>query len=341
MIINDEEFFEDSVTPRSPSYQWAADSSKVIRSLQARVVDEQDRFRKAQALVGYNIMRSEDVGAVTRRWIHRTLPASYPAVETEVNPDSDNYLFCTSIPAGEPIDNTRDVDANDQPVATYRYRCEFNSLFYNLFVDNDVLAQQGPLSAGTPPGAEAKPDEGDCLRRGWANTRFISKFVKRATRIVTLRNGILLFVEADANKRVPVPEGFPFTQFRNSIRYIWHNVPIDAVPEAAIASCSNCVNSVEFDGRQVDTLLFVDNDVIQHRGPLGDRLCDITYEFLWQPNVDHLGVQYGWVGVPRVRESEFIYQLVSADGDPATAADANKRPYKRADFTSLFRPPQG
>lgn len=332
MLINGFEFFEDSQEPPSPSYQFAGDSARIIRSLVVRDSTEDRRKKAAKALCGYNRV----VTVAGKTYITRTMPHGYPAIaDGDVGTDGTPYLYVGGIPRCEAVGKPTGLDEENRANYTaQRFEVHYQRFPYDHKSDSAVN--------GTLPGGPLflLPDEGDALRSGWRFTRFISRNIDPASRVITLKQAVLHYVETVDTDRTAIPESMPFTQFRARVNYTWHLVPILALPRLAWKVCSNCVNDISFDGFSADTLLFSDAKVQQLSGPLGDRLCNVEYTFLWQPNVDSAGTEYGWKAIPRVKGGQFYYWEMTASGDPATKNNADQRPFKRADFTSLFRPDQ-
>lgn len=349
MDINGVEFWEDNQDPRSPSYQFALDDSRIRRSLQLRpqdagsAVDEELRFAAATALLGHAEVATVD----GHRHILRTLPHAYPVPETVTNPGGASFIYATSIPRMDPIAPHPDsVDALKRALyQAYRLEVHYTPLPYFILPDEGVLALAGPL--------ESYPDEGDCLERGWReNSRFVSKQVKGASRTVSLRQGQLKYsagAGADAGVAAAnIMEGFAFTHSRTLIVYTWHLVPLEALPETAIQLALNCTNSDAFDGYPAGTLLFMDYDFVRHEGPLGDKLCDVVYRMMFMPNYDMVSEEFrGWNSLPRVigapGSEKRRYWAMSSDGDPPdleALGGVDNAQYPGADFSSLFRPDQ-
>lgn len=344
MDIRGVTFWEDTAEPKSPTSSFATQNSRTLRSLQLRTnppMSEEDKWAAAQALLGYNIVVETPFGPSTIRLISRELPDYYPAVETAVNEFADPIQWASSIPEVTPVALPGGIDDLDRAkYECFRFKIYYERKLYNLWPDNylPLLAQAGPLAI-IPP----KPDEGDALRRGWINTRFIIKRVIDASTTVSIPGGLFKYVDPinTAKRRAALHTSLPYQLHRARVIYQWISVPLTAIPFTAIKSCSGSVNESTFDGFAVDTLRFDTWDYDLETGPLGDLLVNLTYKFTWLPNVDPVtGNQIGHVGAPRVIDNQFRIVAVSTDGDPATANQDAKRPFRRNDFTRLFRPDQ-
>lgn len=344
MDIRGVTFYEDSAEPKSPTTSFATQNSRTIRSLQLRStppMTEDDKWAAAEALLGYNIVSEEPFGPSTRRWISRQLPDYYPAVPTSVNEFADPIHWASSIPEVSPVALPGGIDDLDRAkYACFRFKIYYERKLYNLWPDGylPLIAQQGPLAI-----APAKPDEGDALRRGWINTRFIIKQVRDASTTVSIPGGLFKYTDAinTRQRRASLHTSFPFQLHRARVTYQWISVPLLAIPFDAIRSCCGSVNAETFDGFSVDTLRFDTWSYDLETGPLGDLLANVTYAFTWLPNVDpETGNQIGHVGAPRTIDGKFRIVKVSTDGDPATADQDAKRPFRRNFFDRLFRPSQ-
>lgn len=352
MDINGREFYEDAHEPRSPTLSWGLDSSRAIRSLHTRGEStEITRNQDVAALLGYQFVASETVSGTPRRWVTRTPPAAYPNEASGVPvglASSGVWLYASSIPSSAAYSSGGfSIDANGGAKYSrgWKYRVEHVARPYNVKSDDDTLAEAGPLSADTPAGAVARPDEGDALRRGWAsNSRYITKFIEPGAKALTLPNGFCKFVlVAPETTPQPVPIGLPVPFFRTTVCYCWHLVPIDAYPAQAIEACANGVNDAAFDGHTTETLYFSSVRVTPLQGPFGDRLLNVEYRFLHQPLVDFDGVTTtvkGWNHLLGVLSGKLRAREITAAQDGSAPADNTKRIFRRVDFSSLFRPDQ-
>lgn len=343
MRIRGDEFFE-LATPgeMSPDQQWAVDASACHRTLWFPnpsddelndPVDDDDRHFAAQSLLGYNVMKEQDVVSAVdftfgkRRWIERVLPHSYPAtLDPNTNPFGRPYLFAQSIPKCEAV--TRHSAGAAGPFGDggplsrdgVKFYLNYRTLPYDLREDAEVPgASPGPLGPNGQDGnwrdrdgaaLLAQPDEGHRLSSGWKNTRFVIKNEEDRSVMITLPQGLLTFFEANPDgTRDPVPSGYPFTNTCINLTYEWCLVPIDAIPRVAIANALNCVNNQTFDGYPRGTLLFKGYRIANHRGPFGDWLCNILYGFSFRPNYDFDDrgpvpgepTAMGWNSWPRVK----------------------------------------
>jgi hypothetical protein len=345
MFINGFFFYEDSSKPKSPITQFASENARAIVTLRSYFLTGTQVFQAVKALIGFNTTGLE--GGVS--YITRGLPAFYPAIidpsvapTVGLNPFGTPYLWATSIPEVEPEGNVTGltmVGAGGfgpglRPTYNvWHFKVEFNSLTYYVKSDAQVLGTTGPLTGF--------PNEGQALASGWSNSRYVTKIVEDATRTVTMRKGFLRFVGSVD----PIPEGIPFTQFRSNITYIWHQIPIAAIPNIAIATCSGKVNNLIFDGYQPGTLLFTGYRFRPWQGPIGDRLVDIEYRFIYMPNffitpATKAPTYAGWNSIPNVVAGMFVYTQFSADGTYDPIGNPGAIVFKPADLTTLFNPDQ-
>lgn len=345
------EVYEES--PASPSESCAFDASRVTRNFWLRAAGREARYEFQKAMLGYSKVRS-DAG---RPYLSRQIPFGNPAApDADLNPaltpaglDGAPYLWCKSVPAGQPVPSVPNADPATG-VATYkgyRFTCEFRSCPYRVCADNDplLLAQTGPLKAGT--GISAVADEGDALARGFANTRYVSRRREHAVRVEQIKMASLFFQGADGaalDLAVDKPQGLP--QYMETVYYTHWELPLDAVPRAAIRACSNGVNAAVFDGFAVGTLYFSSTEERLYTAPLGPGLlADLTYKFMYLPNrekrTSFIGIEpvhreLGWNAIPAV-----IKPPVGNDLDYYPIVDrAGKPPFDYVDFSALFRPPQ-
>lgn len=347
MDLNGIEIFEGSnAERRSPRGRYISDAMGVDRKMQLHgPVDEDRRYETAKALIGYAVMRSEIVAGVTRRWIERGLPASWtPPTDVDLNPEGIPCLYLASVPLVQPRNSKTDAGVDEAGAPLYLDGAWIDTQYaaYPFWHKDDTsqLAVDGPLSAGTPAGALARPDEGYWLAQGWGNSRYIVRDIKHAPRTVTIAGSTLRYAEGDlAGKDVPGAQ--QFSQYRGDVKYVWLGVPYDAVPHLAIGFLSDRVNDAQLDFMQTGTAKFSGSDIRTYRGPLGNMLCDLTYSFQYLPNYSGTpaaGEYKGWNAIPaRTADGTIDYVYVSADGMAPTGAN---NWFRFGDMTALFRPRQ-
>lgn len=336
MIINGFEFFENSGERKTPIYRWATENSQCQRSLYVKgnPLIPADLTAAALALLGCATVVDEGAGL---RWISRQTPAVMLAQETPDNPDGEGYLYCTSIPSAEPCSKPTGLDASGtlSTYDWYRFNTVWESLPFDVREDDAVLAADGPLAG--------LPDEGDQLRRGWAEARYVTKQVDPGAQTVSLKQGIMEYVRRDPAKKEPIPEGWPTTVARQVIRYTWHAVPLAGVPVAAIQRALNGINHTEFDGFSAATLMLADSKLRHYRSAFGQRVCDVSYTAIFKPNFDPVnGLYMGWPSILRVVDGQRRYWPTSCDGVLPTNDNlpAGRSPFLFVDFAALFRPDQ-
>jgi hypothetical protein len=343
--------YEES--PASPSETWAFDGSRSSRSFFVSApATPAVRYAVAKAFLGFAKVLTETDGS--RPWLHRQLPyGDPPTADDDLNPSADvrPFLWCKSLPGGSPVGlPSADPATGSATYRTYKVAAELRTVPYRVLEDWEVSlqAQAGPLAAaGALP---ARPDEGDALRRGFANTRYITREIEHGISLMQLKEAWLYF-EAEGGGAIlnkSIPMGVPLPQYTHTLRYTWWEVPLGAVPRGAIAACSNCVSGTEFDGHAAGTLRFMTAQERVYNSPLGPGLlCDVTYALAFLPNTERREVdlgggvmgsrQLGWNSIPAV--------LRPADGGTGfdyyrVVDETGKPPYASADFSALFRPGQ-
>lgn len=341
MIINGFEFFEDSGSRKSPVYRYSPENAQIQRGLY--IVDGTPArvSEAARALLGYQVVEEDDGAAGVRRWISRELPAPYPAEVSPDNPAGDPYIYAQSIPVFEPCGRPTDVDVGSRTAYNwYRAQTVWEALSYNCYEDSEQLATQGPL-ADQNPAQPARPDEGEYLRQGWSDVRFITKDVDHGAKTISMRQGLAKFEAAEGQAAQPIPEGIGISQSRILVNYTWHCVPLDGIPENQIRLSLNCVNDNEFDGYQTGTLLLSSAKIRLYRSALGQRLADVGYRMIYLPNYDKVNLAYrGWNSLFRVVANRFRYWYFSADGTLPFVGGDNVI-FRHVSFPALFRPTQG
>jgi hypothetical protein len=347
-VINGIDFYENSGDRKSPVYRWATENSQVQRSLYVRgqPLTHADLTQASLALLGCAYVSTDALGSAgaTRRWINRQTPAAFAASETPDNLESAPYLYCTSVPAAEPCSRPAGMDAEGRTeYAWMRYQTVWETLPYDVKEDAAVLAQTGPLYGLI--GAPDQPDEGDCLRRGWSLTRYVTKSVDHGAQTVSMRQGFMKYLRgAGEPVAQPIPVGWPMTVARLVITYVWHAVPLAGIPWAGIQAALNGVNKGAFDGYPTATLLFSDAKVRHYRSAFGQRIADVSYTMIYKPNKDPVtGLFMGWEAIIRVKDGKRRYWVFSCDGEQPDVSNLpeGRAAFQFVDFADLFRPDQG
>jgi len=138
---------------------------------------------------------------------------------------------------------------------------------------------------------------------------------------------------------IPDPGFTPF--YTGEVVYIWHQVPLEAVPLTAIANCAARVNDADFDKKRnradtawvprwtEQTLLFkgLGQELDPYPGPNGELLVDVHYLFGWQPK--------GWNYFPPPDPTSTTWWKVVRRTNPETDTQPL---YGTADFRALFKP---
>lgn len=345
----DHEIYEDSSSPASPSESYAFDASRSSRSFQIRDATPERRYLTAKALLGYVDVLTEG----SRRYIHRQAPYANPPVsDPDLNPNRAPSLWCKSIPHGAPVPSVPSADPQTGAAtyAAYRFAAEFRSLPYAVKEDYQVFATAGPLAAGG--GLNSLPDEGDCLRRGIANTRYITISVQPGIKRGVLKEGSLRF-EASPGPGPLVGVGIPIAQYTAHVIYTWYEIPYSAVPWKAIVRCAENVNGPIgaggiFDGFAAGTLLLESTAIRTYTCPLSPRLlCDVEYRMAYLPNEEErltggvrrlLGHNSIYSVIPAPQGDGGDYYYVNTSGMPGAAG--GRYPHSYEDFSTLFRPDQ-
>jgi hypothetical protein len=267
-------------------------------------------------------------------------PHFYPETDFAVGA----YLYAQTLPGSEMVvaddsETTASHAPGDQTALSdwWKATFEYRSLPYDIHEDESVLATAGELYVSV---AEAYPDEGDALRRGWAVSRYVSKLVEPGGRVIPLRNGCFYYVgvATAGGKDIPTLEPFPFNETLQHVNYVWHQVPLEGYPIKAVQTQLNTVNDAIFDGYPKGTLLFIDARETPRRDPFGQRTLDATYRFLFAPRCNAGLV--GPLGHNAILRVDRIlgprWTLVSTDATNG----ADKLPYRATDFSKLFHPDQ-
>lgn len=349
MLINGFQFAENSGDEPSPIELWAADSARAFRNFYVLNASQLRRLQAAKALLGYGKTKLDS--ATGRTYLSRRLPAAYPAVaDPETNPKALPYQWARSISRGEPVGASTGLSAQGaSEYPAYKMGVEFSALPFLIREDDQVLAQQGPLAADPETGARALPDEGDSLRRGLLNSRWVSRFIEEGVLTLVIREGVMKFKKKGKNnKDYVLPKGFPFNELRATVRYIHHELPEDAVPRDAIAAAVATVNDADFDSFRAGTLLFKSMSDRLMQAPFGgQRLWEVQFVFSWVPSLQTFAEpgqpkeQLGHNAMIRSRDDlEPSDPLQGLAYEEVVDKVKERNVYQKSSFPDLFRPDQ-
>jgi hypothetical protein len=214
----------------------------------------------------------------------------------------------------------------------------YQALTYNVKDDDDPALYSAP---------DVPPDEGYALSQGWDNSRYITKSTKPSAKLLVLNRGIMEGVKVDVGGATkPLLEGFPFVEPCAQVEYVWHGVPSNCVPWALHAISLGTVNDAAFDFYPAETLRVDSIEPIARRDPFGARIYDIVFKMQFLPRVGNTLAERGTTLTPAptarghnwvyaAHEKKFIVMRISEDG-----SSTGKPPFRPADFTAMFRPPQ-
>jgi hypothetical protein len=320
--------------PAGPNEQYAPDASQITRTLYFPIRPTvAQRQQIGRDWIGYAQRKVSLSGKV---YISRTTPHFYPARDLAQGP----HLYCQSLASSEMV-CADDVESSalhadgdltavsDWWKTTWVYR----TLPYDVKADDDPAI---PALAGE---LLFHPDEGDALRRGWANTRYIVKLPEHGGRVIPIRQGVFIFVGVldTAFHTVPTMEPFPFNETLVQVHYQWFGVPLDAYPFSYVQTALNTVNDATFDNYTTGTLLLLDAREVPRRDAFGQRTLDVTFKMLWAPRANADGACLGHNAILRIKPDVGPrWTLISTDGSAAL----DRRPYRYTDFSKLFHPVQ-
>jgi hypothetical protein len=300
---------------------------------------EKGRRQAAADFIGSAALRTLKLGSNLVTYLTRVTPMPYPGSEN---------LYAYSLVSGNGLGSASlGADGGVAFSSGYQFQAVFTSRTYLVKEDGQVKAKasagiQSPLFDSAS--GNAFPDEGDALKRGWENSRYVTKRVVSSARLITVRDGFCAFADG-----TPLPEQLPFNEGMAQCRYVWHAVPVAALPNAAIRRCLGALNTDAFDFALPNTLMLTSWDYDAQPGPLGDILCDIAYNFLYIPKVNRAGTALGHSAALRKTGAAGAgvvdYDRVTVFGNP------NRWPFKGGtqdatdpasliDFADLFRPAQ-
>jgi hypothetical protein len=301
--------------PGSPQEVLENDRAQVTRVYDCAWADRQTF---ADKLLGYPSVKTATDN--TTKYISRVIPDAHPDF---LNASGQPWLFATRVTRIEGI-GFRGKNANVVPVYdTARLTVLYESLTYEVLSDQDLQSQ----------GNTNFPDEAT-LRR------YVTKYPKAYTEFVTLRPGTLQWVDTTP---APMNVGFPFIVGAMMIDYVWHLVPKQNAPIAAIKAALGTVNKTTFDldyNFKPETLLLMSHELKPVRSALGDRLYDIVYHCKYfEPPQSGFNTGHNF-GLRRVGNTEVRWNRASFDGtsDEETIFGRPNKPYQLTDFSLLFRP---
>lgn len=317
------------------------------------------------ALLGYHRLAS------TGKYINRSLPQFHPLSDDpyagKLSTDTE-FLVATSVqdlrPQGVPFGSMtvagNEVSSYRSYLATVRYELVQYGILPDSSVTSGYLA--GTLGLPMDPLYQTRgatvPDEGVALALGWKYSRFVTKLVQGASRAVSVKGGVVKhvfdggsgWITATPGGASAIGEGLVVTQYRANVKYIWHSVPLDAIPWNAIAKCGGGVNQFTFDGYPAGTLLLSGGPKVTiSTWPTGARMADIEYDMIYQPNyttnpTTGADEYLGWNSVPRTclvnGVSIFTWWPIASDGTFPVPGQASEKfaVFKYRNFCDLFRP---
>lgn len=377
---------QESAIPgsQSPRCRASDDSAEIQKSyfINLQVADGQGVLevrRMYYALLGRHIVRTSASGV---DYIDRNPPDQIPlsnAFAVPIRTEETEKYSCTGVtdlrPHGLPM-GAAVADVNFPQYRTFLASCRYELVPWNIKPNSEVtpLAITAATGAIYPPTVDIPdpdvPDEGFALMAGWGRSRYVSKFVQPAPRALSIKSGLVHFVKDASTPWLnyaiqgggPIPEGTVITQYRANIKYIWHHVPLAAVPFNRIAEFSGGVNLSPFDGYPAGTLLMSGGPSIRtYTWPTGTRLAELEYNMIYQPNAtrDFNGTLHfnGWNSVLRTVQHPshglgilqpwetniLMWWPVTADPggtfpDPEQEGPRKSAVYKYHPFEDLFRP---
>lgn len=265
---------------------YAVGSSRVSAPVNIRGATAKKRLQAAVDFIGYNVVKTASLGGATVRYISRALPLPYPVpLKTEANPTKSPYLWCSALTAGRwdgVFRYNTQTEAND--AEQYSWCAIFTPRLYEIKEDGFVVAQirsdggpTSPLYYAGPP-ASSLPDEGDSLRRGYPSTRYISREISEAGKLVGIQGAMLRYGPTEGN-RPTFPQTYAFNEVTGRVVYTWWLVPLEAVPLSAIEKNLGTLNPYQFDAFAPRVMRFDSWNMDIQPGPLGDLLANVQYVF--------------------------------------------------------------
>jgi hypothetical protein len=322
-------FYWDTVDPSSgPREDYAPGAKRAIATITVTDGSPAGRVQAARDLIGYATLGTDKVGTNLATYMRRTNPLPYPG--------SDN-LYCYSLVNGSGLGVASHGADGVSFSGGYQFQAVFTSRTYQIKEDRDVKAQEAAAAPQSPlwdpTGQKLYPDEGDALKRGWTNSRYVTRRVMGAGRLITVPVGFLAFASDNAD----VPVTYPYPEGIAQLSYVWHAVPFAAIPFGAISRCLNAVNSRSFDFAEPHTLMLTTYEYDAQPGPLGPILADVRYQFLYTPRVNRAGTALGHAASLRVFTAGVGAPYVDYDA-VGVKGDTSKSPLRGGDATSLVDP---
>jgi hypothetical protein len=325
-------------TGDGPREEYTPGAAKAAAPIQVVPGTVDGRAQAAADILGYGLVKQATVLGFPQRYLSRVTPMQYPAGRAAgINPAGRPYLYASSLLQGQGLGVATTAGPGvDYP--QYRWILTAEARPYRVREDLLVLAGDvsSPLFDFTDPN-NCYPDEGWTLKnKGWDATRYVTRRVEPAGRLVTVPAGLLYF-GAD---RTPLPRSFGFNEVVANVFYRWECVPLDAVPLQAITALLGGVDTQQFDCWAGTGLLFQSAQITQGPGPLGDIIATVDYAFYYNPKVSsRTGTPLGHNAALRTFDNGNIL-----DYDRTCTANGASAPFRYfngnvpVDFADLFRP---
>lgn len=224
------------------------------------------------------------------------------------------FRYCRSVintathtlPQGQSWADPFNIATGDQEKMTL----EYNSLDYEIREDQDglVVGSQKVFGRFNLNPLFGLPDESQ-------GGRYISRYFQDAGRFFIPGKSFMYYVGNSAaaianniafwnDQSQVIPEGEAIYEPRTRLTYVWHEVPISAMPWTALTQFEGCVNLLPFDpywfppnGLYPQTVLYTGWDAKQSRSVDGQIVFDVYLKFTYIPNVDFGSVVPSRVGL--------------------------------------------
>jgi len=275
-----------------------------------------------------------DPGPNGGRAILRTIPANYPK-RPWMYVQGVNSITPLGSRAKNPEGNTladfQGRDTDDTPLyQTAEVALMYTMPTFKVKSDEDIKNFDGSEDNSM----YLMPDEGNALASGYANSRYVTRYIKPMAKMLTLPRGLL----KDENSKI-ILESIAITEHTSEYHYVWHQVPEDCLPEAQWMLGANCVNDAVFDGRPAGTLLFSGEPELKLNTNTitGQILYDVTYRFL------SLLIPDATVNPPEFKGWNYIRRPTTGNLKPLKVSVAggggqSQVVFRDFDFRKLFRP---
>jgi hypothetical protein len=183
--------------------------------------------------------------------------------------------------------------------------------------------------------------------------RYVTRSPKPSTRALSLPQGFVRWVPQSpletmggfALVAVPILEGVVIPVPEVKVSIVQHEVPLVAIPYAAVQTCYGAVNLATFDPSGfaappgVAMLTGFDYTVGEHA--VAGNVADLKFDFTFRYNVDSTGVARGWNWGPRAwtdnNGAHFDMRQRAVYDKTGTSQSPNPL-IRTADFNALFRP---